>query len=102
MVTAMRKFQIQKKARAHTIMKSETDRRRCRHALNAPGRLCVGSLALFGAVAALGLFGVVRPVYSAEVGFLYSAGSYTTIAPADSTGTHIRDINSSGQIVFER
>jgi uncharacterized membrane protein len=49
-------------------------------------------------VAASAWLGVVSPAYS-ESGFVYSGGSYTTIAPPDSLNARASGINDSGQIV---
>jgi hypothetical protein len=49
--------------------------------------------------ATFALFGVLSPAYSDQFGFLYSRGSYTTIAPPGSTSTTALGINASGQVV---
>jgi len=56
---------------------------------------------LLGVVASLTLFGVVSPAYSSQVGFLYSGGNYTTIAPPGSSWTVAIGITDSAQIVGE-
>jgi hypothetical protein len=54
---------------------------------------------LLGVVAALAVLAVASPAHSDFLGFLYSDGGYTTIAPPGSSSSFPTAINASGQIV---
>jgi uncharacterized membrane protein len=78
-------------------MESEVERER--HRLCGSFSGCIVQLKLLGTAAALAVFGLICPAFGQLGGYVYTNGTFTTLADPSSNSTSPSGINNSGEIV---